>query len=352
MTFENATRIPEDCYLTGLNFSSSGKIMLNDLKVEDFNSSDPIIPLQGLELQVPEKGLRFTMRTMIPYASVTMAMNNGSEKPPVYTFSSTAQKYNKVEAEGNVQQVLHDNFLSVHGPGAEYPIYTRPILEEFYMDHQIAALRADWENQGEDVADHTFEFQIIGNQLWIDGSFYCNIPGDERVKSIKIGAAYPFTEIKTLPDIKEYEDGLAVNVPLPVAFKDYFPTALCQENLGSYLLECDGYLSRSPFGGMRDCYLRAVPTAQYNKAIVTYSMDSDTEKSTDLTLRLTRFKNGGGRSPAAMAISTVTLPRIKEGKVKTVELDIPIGNIQDIVFMENKASMDVEVLGGLYEKNQ
>ena len=48
----------------------------------------------------PEEGLRFTMRTMIPYATVTMVMNNGSEKPPVYTFYSTAQKYNKTEAEG------------------------------------------------------------------------------------------------------------------------------------------------------------------------------------------------------------------------------------------------------------
>ena len=44
MTFENAIHIPEDYYLTGLNFSSSGKIMLDDLKVEDFNSSESIIP--------------------------------------------------------------------------------------------------------------------------------------------------------------------------------------------------------------------------------------------------------------------------------------------------------------------
>ena len=36
---------------------------------------------------------------------------------------------------------------------------------------------------------------------------------------------------------------------------------------------------------------------------------------------------------------------------QVVILTIPIGNIQDVIFMENKNYLDVEVLGGLYEKN-
>ena len=368
MQFEASTRIPENAVLTGLNFSSAGSIQLDDLKVETYQPAGAVIPADGITLEVPAEGLRFSMRTMVPNTQVTMAMNTGSEKPAVYTFQSAQQQYQTQELQNvsklvegklvterkpvNITKYLYDNLLTVSGPGAKDKLYTRPYLQWRYEDHQIASLLGDWDRQGTDVADHTFEFQIIGNQLWIDDNFYCNIPGDGPVRSVKIGSGYPWSEFKVLP-LKKLENGLTLDVPLPTAFNGYFPTALCQENKGTYMLECDGYLSRSPFDGARDCYLRSIPKAQYNRAIVTYSMDGDPEKSTDLTLRLTQFNRNGGRSPAAMAQATMTLPRIKEGEIRTVEMDLPIGDIQDIVFMEkHRDAMDVEVLGGLYEKNQ
>lgn len=369
MTFEAATRIPADAVLTGLNFASAGAIQLDDLLVEPYTEAKEAFPADGMTLAVPAEGLRFSLRTMVPHAQFTMTMVNDSEKPPHYRFQSSAQTYRTSELQNvselvdgklvtqkkqvTVTRTLHDNYLSVWGPGAKDKLYTRPLLQWRYMEHQIAAMIADWDKYGTDVADHTFEFQVTGNQLWVDGSFYCTIPGEGAVKSIKLSAGYPYTEVKTLPGITKYENGLTLDVPLPLPFKDYFPTALCQENQGTFWLECDGYLTRSPFDAYRDCYLRSIPKAQYNKAIVTYSMDSDTEKSTDLTLRLTQFCKNGGRSPVAMAQATVTLPRIKEGEIKTVEMKLPVGDIQDIIFQEpDRTAMDVEVLGGLYEKNQ
>lgn len=85
--------------------------------------------------------------------------------------------------------------------------------------------------------------------------------------------------------------------------------------------------------------------------VITYSLDGATDRTTDLTLRLTRFWDNGGRAPTAMAEPTVTLPRTEPGKLQTVTLDIPIGKIQDVVFMENAGYIDVEVLGGMYEKD-
>ena len=66
-------------------------------------------------------------------------------------------------------------------------------------------------------------------------------------------------------------------------------TGVCRENLGSYALECDGYLSRTPFEGMPESLLFSVPPAQYNRAWALCAVEDDPDKVTVITARLTKF---------------------------------------------------------------
>ncbi|HOF90154.1 MAG TPA: hypothetical protein PLZ36_18920, partial [Armatimonadota bacterium] len=148
-----------------------------------------------------------------------------------------------------------------------------------------------------------------------------------------------------------------------------------RENLGSYWLECDGYLSRSAFSGMPESLMLSVPNAQYRKAYVLCAVADDPARDPILTVRLTRFLSAGagGRGPA-IADTTVALPRAAVGKLPpgvtalgqvayTVDgqprtaplylVDVPIdcGSIQDVIFEEKSFAMipqpylDIEVLG-------
>jgi hypothetical protein len=141
-------------------------------------------------------------------------------------------------------------------------------------------------------------------------------------------------------------------------------TGVCREGLGSIYLECDGYLSRTPFDGMPESLLFGVPVALYNKAWALCAVEDDPDKVPVITARLTKFRpqSEAGRG-YAIADTEVVLPRPGEplpknvrkvGEVKTggktlplylVEFRMDVGYIQEIVFVEKPAWLDFEVLG-------
>ena len=164
-----------------------------------------------------------------------------------------------------------------------------------------------------------------------------------KVTSMKVLAGGPAVAEEVTADQALVVRNEKAGVQTVPAFVDFatgerkgFPVARCEENLGSFYLECDGYLSRSAFEAMNNAYHRRVPNAQHNKAVITYSRDGAEDRTTDLTLRLTRFWDNGGRAPTAMAEPTVTLPRTEPGKLQTVILDIPVGK-GNVVFCEGNA---------------
>jgi hypothetical protein len=147
-------------------------------------------------------------------------------------------------------------------------------------------------------------------------------------------------------------------------------TGVCRENLGSFALECDGYLSRTPFDGMPESLLWSVPVAQYNRAWLLCAVEDDVDKVSVVTARLTKFLPGSnvGRGPA-IADTAIVLPRAGEplpagvrqvGEVRQgaatlplylVECRIDSGSIQEIIFQEKPAWLDFEVLGQRNEKD-
>lgn len=147
-------------------------------------------------------------------------------------------------------------------------------------------------------------------------------------------------------------------------------TGVCRENLGSFYLECDGYLARTPFDGMPESLLFSVPVAQYRRAWLLCAVEDDADKVPIVTARLTKFLPGShvGRGPA-IADTAVTLPRLGEplppgvtqvGEIKTggktlplylVECKIDSGSIQEIIFQEKPAWLDFEVLGKRNDKD-
>ncbi|OGV55634.1 MAG: hypothetical protein A2X49_02715 [Lentisphaerae bacterium GWF2_52_8] len=147
-------------------------------------------------------------------------------------------------------------------------------------------------------------------------------------------------------------------------------TGVCRENKGSFALECDGYLSRTPFDGMPESLMFPVPLAQYNKAWALCAVEDDPDKVTVITARLTKFipRSEVGRGPA-IADTAVTLPRLGEplpegvrkvGELSTggktlplylVEFKMDTGNIQEIIFQERPEWLDFEFLGKRYDKD-
>ncbi|MCY2988213.1 MAG: hypothetical protein NTY19_10170 [Planctomycetota bacterium] len=83
-----------------------------------------------------------------------------------------------------------------------------------------------------------------------------------------------------------------------------------REMKGSWALECDEHLSRTPFDGMPETLHFSVPQAFYHKAYVLCAAEPDPRKEPVLTVRMTRFARSGRGT--AMTHAAVALPRAGE----------------------------------------
>ena len=378
MTFEGGTCLQKDYKLTGLNFATYYPLEIDDIKVSALPDKKVPLAENGLDIPMKNDALAFKFRTNVYPARLVMRINDDAEKQKHYTFSAEAQNYNRNVTEDVAELVdgklvktrkivrkrfmMPDSCLNMSGTR----IFTKTNLQYRFEDYQLPAALKMTEKQKK-VSETEFHVEIRnGNELWINQNLARVLDTTGKIKSVTIGATPGVTYAAAAPTAAKTADPLAVSVPLPDFTPKGFPVALCKENLGSFALECDGYLQRSAFDNMQDCFLRRVPLAQYNKAVAICSLDGDPEKTTAVTMRLTRFFGNGGRSPDAAAQQTIYLPRTEKdplppgvtriGKNRfKVEFDLDAGKIQDLIFMEDEPFfkstgkyLDAEVLGGLY----
>jgi hypothetical protein len=139
-----------------------------------------------------------------------------------------------------------------------------------------------------------------------------------------------------------------------------------REMKGSWALECDEHLARTPFDGMPETLHFSVPPAFYHKAHVLCAAEPDPRKDPVLTVRMTRFARSGRGE--AMSHSSVVLPRGNEApaanlnRVGTVayaadgqsvetplylaKIDLDVGAILDL--LGPHADRDFPMLDGRY----
>ena len=77
--------------------------------------------------------------------------------------------------------------------------------------------------------------------------------------------------------------------------------------MGSWMLECNEFLSRTALDGMAETAHFSVPSAWYIRAYALCALDPDPAKDPVVTARLTRYANSGRAE--AISDTTVTLPR-------------------------------------------
>ena len=151
---------------------------------------------------------------------------------------------------------------------------------------------------------------------------------------------------------------------LPIA-KEGFKLERVRENLGSYALECNGYLSRDGLYALPSSCLFNVPRKQWGKAIARCRIDKTAPKEfvPVIVARLTQFNASSGRS-IAMAQEEIDLskeddPRIvKKGDEYEVTFDLDVAAIMDLTAMkdglsgEELPSLHFEFTGPVWEKNR
>ncbi len=278
---------------------------------------------------------------------------------------------------------------------------TRPNLQYRYTPEGELRIVSNWESFR--AASRKFiRFELRpdekGAQIWIDGRYAGRFDHAVKLKTLTFvlpaNGAVMGQEISSKPFSSRYlaldvsqiaNPGLLTDATLsfpkgantisgiPFLVTDgpgNADTGVCRENLGSFALECDGYLSRTPFEGMPESLLLSVPLAQYNRAWALCAVEDDPDKVSVITARLTKFLPGSavGRGPA-IADTAITLPRSGEplpegvqkvGEVKTggktlslylVEFKMDTGNLQEIIFQERPVWLDFELLGKRNDKD-
>jgi hypothetical protein len=283
------------------------------------------------------------------------------------------------------------------------PIHVRPNTAR-YLPQEVARIAAEWEQTpgaSETALNVTLERDGAGYLLWIDGNYVMMIEDLSEARSpvTSVSLALPAGASLKGP-VNEGQprawDGLRYPVDLTRASHPAGPlaraklpfigdravhgvpfrgvdaahaldTGLCRENLGTYKLECDGFLQRSAFDGMPDALLFQVPPAIYLKAHALCAVAPDPGKDSQVTARLTKYLANGGRTPMAIADRTISLPAsageplppgVKQvGEIEQdgsklplylVEFVFEAGKILDILVLEKNPWINFEILGGKY----
>ena len=245
---------------------------------------------------------------------------------------------------GNVR--IPDYGMAFSSGDASFPIYTYPKLGSRYGAVQIIHMMTNLTAFGEQASDHAFRCSLVRrrgrNLLYVDGNYAATIGSTNPVSALTLSLPIGGCWRVDAPPPAEGADPRVVKIP------DFAPfaTAVCRVNLGSFALECNGYLSRGAFERQAESFLRRVPVGTYLRAKVRCRLAGDTNANTKVTARLTNFfsPNTAGRSPESVTQQTVELPRGLKGETNVV-FQFDAGKIQDVIWQRGFDYLDFEVLG-------
>ena len=231
-----------------------------------------------------------------------------------------------------------DSFVAVLGTNLR--IFARPNLFR-YTDLQQDELLKRWD--GLPGASRTFVHYEFRNrpdcvEMWINGCYAGVVFAGNSLRQVEVslaaGAAVRDDSSYKLPTIeKKYCELDIRRIAKPGAMRDARVSlagirrvegvpmivadgagngdvGVVREMKGSWALECDEHLSRTPFDGMPETLHFSVPQAFYHKAYVLCAAEPNPRKEPVLTVRMTRFARSGRGD--AMTHATVTLPRADE----------------------------------------
>ena len=234
--------------------------------------------------------------------------------------------------------------------------------------------------------------------LWLDSKYALHVPNKQAITAISFELAEgskPGPVVVTPAGKKDFYlplgvsglhrpfgtmsgpvrfDAKAAGVPIEVVDdpKNALNLALCRENLGSYWLECNGYLERTPFDGMPSSMHFGIPRAQYIRAYALCAIDpaAPADFIPRVTARLTKFDGGSGRSQAILDVpvdlpadSKQPLPeniklvgKVGKQPLYLVAFDFDAGAIQDVLAMKGGScdriqDLDFELLGPTFMKD-
>ena len=302
--------------------------------------------------------------------------------------------------------IVTNSVLRFHGAlNLNYYIHPRLIR---YTDEQITPRLKAWEKLPV-ASEHEVRFEIHpvsdGLAIWLDGRYAGRIAATGSLKRVSFAggddalvkdrAFFASSENERFLPLEygliaqpgamqtatvSLQPGPQQIAGIPMIVTDGAHSgdiAGVKQMRGSWILECDDYLSRTSFDGMPESQLVSVPQRFYHRAWVLFAVDPDPKKDPILTVRLTRFAGMGrvgrgeaisdtylslprnGEKPAdnIRQVGTVTL-NAKGGALKVplymAAVDIPLGEILDLLSQEGQdqaadlkigSYLDFEILG-------
>jgi len=241
-------------------------------------------------------------------------------------------------------------------------IHVRPSVRDMdrYLQREINEIFAAYDKLPK-LAGRVFAMEVIGLEknryrVFVDHQVLCELTTEEPIVAVSVAGA----EARAALTPRGEADPQVYRLPMAKEFK----LERVRENLGSYWLECSGYLSRNAFDRMPDACLFNVPRRQWLRAKARCRIDPTAPATAIpvITARLTHFERNGGRS-IAMCEQTVDL-RDKDAKVRKVgdeyevTFDLDVGSIQDLTSMEDGltrrelAYLNFEFTGPVWDKNR
>ncbi len=283
-----------------------------------------------------------------PGTQILLEFGDGSRKSLALSVQSQTAKRRIPPAAGappNAKPAYEevkagDSYVAVSG--ANLRLFARPNLARYTDAQQDEWLRKWDQLPGASQTFIPFQFRSQSGrvEMWISGCYagaFAATGGLSRVRvSLPPGGAITNEAACALPPVERkfcpleisplaqpgvmrdarlsLATGLTRVEGIPLIVADGPRNAdvgVVRERKGSWALECDEHLSRTPFDGMPEQLHVSVPQGFYHKAHVLCAAEPDPGKDPVLTVRMTRFGNAG-RAGDAMSHTSLTLPRAGE----------------------------------------
>lgn len=345
-----------------------------------------------------------------PEAQIALELSDGSRK--VITLAVQAQTgKRRVPSPANAPKQAKPVYESVKAEdslvvlsGMRLKVFGRPNLARYTDDQQDALLKR-WDSlpgASQTLVHYEFRTRPGRVEMWINGSYAGGFPVTGDLKQVRVtvsaggavqgAASYPLPAVEDrfcMLDIgkiakpgalRDAKLSLAKAVQrvegIPLIVTDgpgNGDVGVVREMKGSWALECDEHLSRTPFDGMPETLHFSVPQAFYHKAYVLCAAEPDPRKDPVLTVRMTRFATSGrggaivhipvvlpraGESPASnlRRVGTVTYPaggKTVETPLYLAELALDAGAILDLLTSDKEPHaamldgryLDIDLLG-------